>query len=105
MAGERFVFEPIVVDVNSISPLAAAEGAPGCPMRFVWRGQTYHVVRVLGTEKQTRAHDSQERYVRSHAFRVLTDAGLEMVLRCNRQVRGNPWRLYTVREATDPNGE
>lgn len=97
MKREQFVSEPIVVDTATISPAALARGAPGCPMRFTWRGREYRVVKVLDSSRQLRAHDSSETYVKSHSFRVLTDANLEMVLRCDRQVRGNPWRLYTIR--------
>lgn len=93
----EFICEPAYVDPGSVSPGALAGGAPACPMRFVWRGREYRVARVLETGRQLRAHDSDEKYVRSHSFRVETECGLEIVLRCDRQVRGNPWRVYTVR--------
>lgn len=98
MPRERFVSEPIEVDVSSVPVAGLGRGAPTCPGRFVWRGDTYVVTAVLETGKQVRAHDSSETYVKSHSFRVHTDRGLEMVLRCDRQVRGNPWRVYTVKE-------
>lgn len=97
MSRDEFVGEPITVDAASIRPAALGRGAPGCPMRFTWRGREYRVIKVLETAKQLRAHDSSETYVRSHSFRVLTEERLEMVLRCERQVRGNPWRLFTVK--------
>lgn len=97
MARMEFVAEPIIVDVSSMGTGGVSKGAPSCPMRFVWRGQTYHVVAVLDEDKQLRAHDSSEKYVKSHSFRVRTAEGLEMVLRCDRNVRGNPWRVFTVR--------
>lgn len=61
------------------------------------------MIKVLGKAKQLRAHDSSETYVRSHSFRVLTEEKLEMVLRCERNARGNLWRLFTVKypEGTD----
>lgn len=97
MPREIFVSEPILVDVASIPVSGLGGGAPTCPKRFVWRGATYHVARVLESSKVLRAHDSSETYVKAHAFRVLTEEGLEMVIRCDRQIRGNPWRLYTLR--------
>jgi len=95
---ETFVGEPIIVDVASIPLAPLAGGAPSCPTRFAWRGRTYHVAKVLEASKVLRAHDSPERYVKVHVFRVQTEEGLEMVIRCDRRVRGNPWRLYTVLE-------
>jgi len=104
MPGETFVFEPIQVDVSSIPAAGLAKGAPACPMRFAWRGKVYRVAKVLETTKVLRAHDSDQAYVKAHAFRVLTDEGLEMVIRCDRQIRGNPWRLYTVRNREASSG-
>lgn len=94
----QFVSEPAIVDPTSIPAAGLAGGAPVCPTRFTWRGREYRVVRVLETGRQLRAHDSTETYVRSHSFRVETECGYEIVLRCDRQVRGNPWRVYTVRK-------
>ncbi len=98
MSRERFVFEPIEVDVTSIPVAGLGAGGPTCPRRFKWRGRDVVVVDVLEVKRQLRAHDSQERYVHSHSFRVRTADGLEMVLRCDRQIRGNPWRVFTVTE-------
>ncbi|NMB12604.1 MAG: hypothetical protein GX977_09995 [Firmicutes bacterium] len=95
---EEFVCEPIIIDSSSVSLLPLSRGAPGCPRRFTWRGQEHNVVAIVETTKQLRAHDSKETYVRSHSFRVRTDTNLEMVLRCDRRVRGNPWRVFTVRQ-------
>ena len=91
-----FYSEPIIVDPASISTAALAKGAPGCPMRFVWRGKEYRVATILEVSRQLRAHDSRETYVRSHSFRVVTECGYEMILRCDRQVRGNPWRVFAA---------
>ncbi len=99
MEREQFVGEPIAIDAGSVRPSALGRGAPGCPSRFTWRGRKYHVVKVLETSRQLRAHDSDQAYVRSHSLRVLTEENLEMVLRCYRGVRGNPWRLLTVKRA------
>ena len=98
MARERFIGEPIRVDVATIPVAALSAGAPACPRRFFWRGREYRVTEVLETTRQLRAHDGPERYVRSHSFRVRTEDGSVMVLRCDRQVRGNPWRLFSVEE-------
>lgn len=96
MPRERFVSEPIEIDVTSVPVSGLGQGAPTCPMRFRWRDREYVVVQVMEQGKQLRAHDSREKYLRSHSFRVRTEDGLEMVLRCDRQVRGNPWRIFTV---------
>ncbi len=95
---DEFVSEPITINSISVSPRSRSQGAPSCPRRFTWRGQEHNVIAILETAKQLRAHDSKETYVRSHSFRVRTDTNLEMVLRCDRQVRGNPWRVFTVRQ-------
>lgn len=97
-ARPQFVFEPAIVNPGSIPVAGLASGAPACPTRFTWRGREYRVARVLETGRQLRAHDSDETYVRSHSFRVVTECGYEIVLRCDRQIRGNPWRVYTVRK-------
>src|SRR5690606_9776619 len=39
MPRERFVFEPIEVDVATIPAAALGRGAPACPGRFRWRGE------------------------------------------------------------------
>lgn len=101
IAREEFVCEPIIVDTSSVRVAPLSVGAPGCPSRFSWRGQEYNVVAIIEVSKQVRAHDSRETYVKSQSFRVMTDANLEMVLRCDRQVRGNPWRLFTVRRVQE----
>lgn len=100
MPREEFIGEPIEVDVSSMSPEALATGAPSCPKRFTWRQQVYTVIELLDQGKQLRAHDSKETYVKSHSFRVRTAEGYEMVLRCDRQVRGNPWRLFSLKRPT-----
>ncbi len=103
-----FYSEPVEVDSASVRPAALSRGAPACPMRFFWRGKEFRVARVLEEDRQLRAHDSPEKYVHSHSFRVITTCGWEMVLRCDRQIRGNPWRLFTARRLEDgeaPPGE
>lgn len=103
MSREEFVGEPIFVDASSVDTGELAARAPGCPQRFTWRGRKYTVVRVLERSRQLKAHEKG--YVRCHSFRVLTADGYEMVLRCDRRVRGNPWRLFTVkRPAADEGG-
>lgn len=96
MARPEFIAEPITVDVGSMDTSGGMRGAPTCPRRFTWRGQTYHVAQVIDEDKQLRAHDSAEKYVKSHSFRIRTTDGWEMVLRCDRQARGNAWRVFTV---------
>lgn len=97
----RYIGEPIRVDVSSISVAALAAGAAACPMRFFWREREYRVVEVLERSRQLRAHDSSERYVKSHSFRVRTEDGSIIELRCDRHIRGNPWRIFSLIEPSN----
>ena len=40
----RFIGEPVVVEFDEPPAL---EKKPGCPNRFVWQGETFHVVEML----------------------------------------------------------
>jgi len=100
---ERFVGEAIRPVAGSIDSRGMAEGGPGLPRRFVWRGEEYFVDEVLGQWKQTAGctHGSDERYVRKHWFHIRTSTGEEMKIYCDRQARSKRerkarWWLYTV---------
>lgn len=100
---EKFVSEPITVDVNTMHGMAVAAGAPDCPRRFLWRDEWYDVTQVLQVWKHTSSEGRAmgETYVRSHRFRVLTAQGIEAVIYCDRQIsrtKKSGWWIYTVRE-------
>src|SRR5690606_30156940 len=103
-----FYSEPVEDDSASVRPAALGRGAPACPMRFFWRGKEFRVARVLEQDRRLGARDSRENYVHSPSSRLLTTCGAQMVRRCDRQIRGNPWRLFTARRLEDgeaPPGE
>ncbi len=53
MDDTRFISEPIEVEFNQPPFL---EKRPGCPNRFIWNGETFHIV-----EKLTEWHDYRRR--------------------------------------------
>jgi phosphoribosylglycinamide formyltransferase-1 len=102
---EQFVGEPIVPDRATYDPSRMAAGEPGLPARFSWRGQTFRVVEVLKSWRQTGScrHGSPESYVRKHWYEVLTDSGATMKLYFERQPRsrsdrGKRWWLFSRSE-------
>jgi phosphoribosylglycinamide formyltransferase-1 len=102
---ERFVGEPIVPVGQTFATAAMANGAPGLPASFTWRGREFAVTRVLAVWKDTGdcRHGSGERYVRKHWYQVQTSHGQELKIYFERQRRssgGSRWRLYTLRDTT-----
>lgn len=102
---EQFVGEPIMPDAATYDPSRMAAGEPGLPAQFSWRGETFRVVQVLKTWRQTGAcrHGSPEFYVRKHWYEVLTDSGATMTLYFDRQSRSRSdrrkrWWLYSMSE-------
>ncbi len=100
----EFVSEPITPVEGSFDVAAMPGGEPGLPIRFVWRGEEYEVVRVLEKWKTTGPcrHGSGEQYVRRHWFRVETADGQEMEIYFDRQPRARKkkqrWWLATIME-------
>ena len=86
---KEFISEPIVPEGGSFDAAGMAIGEPGLPARFVWRGVTYEVARVLHTWKTVGDchHGSGEQYVRKHWFRVEVTDGTQMELYFDRQPR------------------
>ncbi len=98
---ETFVGEGITPEDTSFSVSPMAEGKPGLPQKFSWRGKTFSVLEVLEEWKEAGNchHGSGERYVRKHWFRVRTTDDLEMKIYFERQKRssgGSRWRLYSL---------
>ncbi len=98
---ELFVGEGITPEDTSFSVSPTAEGKPGLPQKFRWRGKSFSILEVLEEWKEAGDchHGSGERYLRKHWFRVRTTGDLEMKIYFERQKRssgGSRWRLYSL---------
>ncbi len=87
---EELVSESLKPLAGTFGTRAMAAGLPGLPAGFVWRGQTYQIVAVLESWKQSgpeHGHLHGERYLRRHCFRLrMSDASV--------------WRVYFTRQPT-----
>jgi len=99
---ERFVSEPLLPDPASIEATGMAAGAPGLPRRFTWAGRGHEVARVLAQWREAgpergRRGPTADQYLRRHWWHVVTSAGLELKLYCERHPRGaQRWWVYSV---------
>lgn len=100
---QQFVSEPIIPCEASVEAKAMARGEPGLPSSFTWREQTYAIVEVLGTWKESGPcrSGSSERYLRKHWYKIKTDGNQVMTLYFERQARSSSqrkkrWWLYTI---------
>lgn len=100
-----FVSEPLEPVRESFDAARATPGAPILPGRFRWRGREYAVSDVLAAGKTTGActHGSDEKYVRTHNWRLRADTGEVFEIYCERRPRGRAgarrrWWIYTVEE-------
>jgi phosphoribosylglycinamide formyltransferase-1 len=103
---QRFVSERITPVTSTADTAAMANGGPGLPREFAWRGSSLEIVDVLRAWRETGpcTHGSAERYVRKHWFEVVTADGLVAQLYFERRPRGNAkarWWLYTIGEPED----
>ena len=101
---ETFMGEGIKPETSSFSTDSMANGKPGLPRSFLWKGQSYPVLEILEEWKEAGncSHGSGEHYVRKHWFRIRTTANLEMRIYFERQKRssgGSRWRLYSIRSS------
>jgi hypothetical protein len=99
----EFISEPIEPIAKTADPGAMARGEPGLPGRFRWRGREYIVTHVIRTWK-TSTRDRGELYLRRHWHEVVTDAGRQFTLYCERQarIRHKPkqrWWIYSITPA------
>lgn len=113
-----FIGEPIEVEFDQPPPL---EKVPGCPDRFVWHGETYHVVERLSEwhdygRRGRMARNMSSRHLATAArrgswgvgrdyYRVRTDSGRVFDLYYDRAPKGpgdrkGAWFLY--REMSTP---
>jgi phosphoribosylglycinamide formyltransferase-1 len=77
-----FVSELIEPLDASFDTARMAQGEPGVPHKFRWRGRVHALDAVLEAQKNYGdcSHGSGERYVRKHLYRVLTSEGLVLRL-------------------------
>jgi len=96
---ERLISEPVSPEAGSFDSSAMAQGTPGVPLSFTWRGTAYRVSKILETRKSLRpCHSgSGEQYVNKHFFKVETETGEIMTLyRTRSGSKKDSWTLYTI---------
>lgn len=73
----NFISEPLTPVGVAFDTAGMAQGMPGVPQVFRWRGREWVVSEVLETWKEHGdcTHGSGERYVRKHGFRLRTADG------------------------------
>ncbi len=99
---EQFISEPITPVPGTFDPRGIAQGEPGLPTRFTWRGEEYTVDEVLTVWKtSTPEGGSGEVYLRRHWWELRTTTGHIMKIYFERQKKHknakNRWFVYTVR--------
>ncbi|MDW7710041.1 MAG: DUF6504 family protein [Deferrisomatales bacterium] len=99
----RFVGERLRPLSRTADTSCLAAGAPGLPLRFLWRDVAIDVARVRRTWRETGAcvHGSGERYVRRHWFEVIAATGEVFTLYFERRARRGErkrgrWWLYGI---------
>jgi len=96
---EKLISEPVTPVSGSFNAAAMAQGEPGVPMIFSWRGNEYHIEAILDSWKNLRAcrNGSREQYVNKHFFKVRTESGEVMTLyRARTGSKKDVWTLYTI---------
>ena len=102
---EEFVSEPIEPVAATYDTGRMAGGEPGLPHEFMWRGQTFTIVDVLRTWRETGKchHGSDEMYLRKHWYEIKTASNTVMKIYFERQPRGKlkkeRWWLYSITES------
>ena len=104
---EKLVSEPVAPAAGSFNSAAMAQGSPGVPMIFSWRGKEYRVEAILESWKNFRScrNGSSEQYVNKHFFKVRTESGEVMTLyRARTGSKKDVWTLYTItgKKETNP---
>lgn len=95
----RFISAPITPCGEGF--LTAADGsAPPIPKAFSWKEREFHVTRVLRSWRSTKT-DRGDTYLKRHWFELQTDAGAQIEVYYDREVRKGAahWFLYTVDES------
>jgi uncharacterized protein DUF6504 len=99
-----FVSEPLTPLGESFDTALMAQGEPGLPHLFLWRGQEWRVAAILEKWKEHGdcRHGSGERYVRKHVYRVQTAEGpvlriyFQRTLGKSRSGSRSRWWVYSV---------
>jgi len=101
--GEQFIGEAIKPNMTGARGNEA--GGPVMPAGFTWRGREFTVGRVLVIWKEAGPcrHNSGEKYLRKHWYRIRTTDGREMKIYFQRQPRKGSsgedrWWLFTLLE-------
>ena len=98
----RFFSDPLKPVVATCDTGAMAQGAPGMPREFVWRGKTLTIASVVRTWRETGpcTHGSAEVYVRKHWFEVSTSTGQMAKIYFERRPRSRAvtqrWWLFSM---------
>jgi hypothetical protein len=76
-ASERLISEAIVPAIATCDTSLMANGGPGLPQEFLWRGQPLVIKSVVRSWSDTGPcrNGSGEQYVRKHWFEVIADSG------------------------------
>lgn len=102
---EQFISEPITPTPGTFDTRTIAQGEPGLPHRFTWRGHEYTVDEVLTVWKTSSPDTTGEVYLRRHWWQLRTTTGHIMKLYFERQKnRKNAkarWFLYTMIEPSN----
>jgi Domain of unknown function (DUF6504) len=99
---EHFISEALEPVVATANTALMADGGPGLPREFRWRGRTIEIAALLRGWRETGPcrHGSGEMYVRKHWFEVMTTDQATLKIYFERQPRGSRkeprWWLYTV---------
>ena len=102
----QFISEPIRPDPGTFDAASLAQGEPGLPSGFTWRGTHYEIAECLDSWKDSVAENHSpggERYYRKRFFSVLiANTGEVMTLYCLRHTgpsqaaQRKRWWLYTI---------
>ena len=100
--GERFISEAIVPAAATCDTALMAQGGPGLPREFLWRGEALAIKSIVRSWNDTGRcrNGSGEQYVRKHWFEVISDRDEVMKVYFDRQPRGGAraprWWLFSV---------
>ena len=104
--GAELVSEVIEPLAGPFDTTRMAQGVPGLPTGFTWRGATVRIVRELESWKESSREGGGcgDLYLRRHCHRLLMDDGSTWTIYFTRQTPKSGsakkrWFLYTVERA------
>jgi len=108
---ETFISEPIAPEPGSFDTSMMAQGGPGIPRVFTWRGRRYEVLGVTDTWTSREPGKGMDRgytYLRKHFYRVKTTSGEVMILQFDRKPQGSRgrqrWSLFSIETPLEDKG-